>query len=140
MTKALDLVLLTPATAIVTFKDAFMHYVNAAELMQFFSQERFYLTLRVFYNRLNTIINTLPEQQLPLEVFDRFKRADCPDLARKNLGIRSDLQHVQLRIKPHTKSKQIAALHQELQSVLKKAIFAVASLLNNFLIEVPIRR
>ncbi len=131
--EALDLVLLTPEAAIVTFKDAFMHYVNAAELMQFFSQERFYLTLRVFYNRLNTIINTLQEQQLPLEVFDRFREQIAPIWRGKSPEFEQIFQHVQLRIKPHTKSKQIAALHQELQSVLKKGDFAVASLLNSLL-------
>lgn len=133
--EALDLVLLTPEAAIVTFKDAFMHYVNAAELMQFFSQERFYLTLRVFYNRLNTIINTLQEQQLPLEVFDRFREQIAPIWRGKSPEFEQIFQHVQLRIKPHTKFKQIAALHQELQSVLKKGDFAVASLLNSCLID-----
>ena len=124
-----------PETAISTFQDAFTHYVTAAELMRLFSQERFYLTLRVFYNRLNTIVKTLQEQKLSWQLLDRLGEEISPLWQRKSLEFEHIFQYVQLRIEPHTKSEQIATLHRELQPVLKKGDFALASLLNSCLID-----
>jgi tetratricopeptide (TPR) repeat protein len=117
-------------TIMNVFKGSFAYYVRAAELMQEFNVDRYYLTLRVFYNRLNTLINALQEKNISLDWMD-----DLQSAWKGKAGEFNEIyKHVQLRVKPEEQRQDIENLEYNLHDILKKGDFGIAALLNECLI------
>lgn len=117
-------------TIMPVFQEAFTQYVRAAELMRMFNPDRYYLTLRVFYNRLNTLLVALQQQHVALGWMNDLK-AVWED---KHEVFKEIFTHVHLRIKPEERLHEIERLQGRLQDVLLTGDFGLALLFNDCLI------
>ncbi len=144
--------------AITALKNSFTHYVTATKLMRQFNEGRYYLTLRVFYNRLNVLIDKIFEQNISLTKLSRLKELkvlwtrrteDLEELSHRiqtqgffphwyhytrSEELEEIYRYIQLRIRPQEKSPQIEKLQKHLLDVLNEGNFGLASLLSNCLI------
>lgn len=112
------------------FKRAFTHYVRAAELMHIFNADRYFLTLRVFYNRLNTLIDALQEKDISLEWMDDLQST----WKGKAEEFKEIYTQIHLRVQSEKKREDIENLENDLHDILKKGDFGLAALLNECLI------
>lgn len=133
--------------AITALKNGFTHYVIAAGLMKQFNEDRYYLTLRVFYNRLNVLIDKLYEKKILFQemnwmrelktLWDR-KAEELKELRtfwlRQEKEFEQIFYYIQLRIRPKEKLQQINQLYGHFQDILNQGGFGLASLLSSCLI------
>ena len=118
--------------ALKAFHAAFTHYVTAAGLMKRFNEDRYYLTLRVCYNRLSLLLNLLAADPLSdradwIGFLSMLWQGKVPELDQ----IYHDLQ---LRIRPQEKREEIQALAQSLTPCLERGQYGLAALRNSCLI------
>ncbi len=122
----------TFSSALKAFHLAFSHYVNAAVLMKQFNEDRYFLTLRVCYNRLNTL----------LEVVSAHLSADQADYVGilsmvwqgKTPELEEIYHYLQLRFRAQEHVAEISALEASLLPRLEKGQYGVTVLLNSCLI------
>ncbi len=144
--------------AIQALKKSFSHYVTATRLMRQFNEERYYLSLRVFYNRLHGLIDKIFDQHISLQMLARIQEIksvwtrntqELEALSQhitvqgsvphwfhytKTAEIEEIYQYIQLRIRPQEKLEQIQRLQTHLKDVLNIGNFGLTSLLNSCLI------
>lgn len=119
--------------AIKSLKEAFEHYVKAAGLLKDFS-ELYHLALRIFYNRLNTLLEKQRNQK-PLEpVIGRLDEL-------RNIWTREQLpvferlyQYVLLQRASEQNQEKLRELEKELDKARNVGDFGLALLLNDCLI------
>lgn len=118
--------------ALKAFHVAFSHYVNAALLMKEFNDDRYFLTLRVCYNRLNTLLDAVsttvtPEQADCIGILSVLWQGKAPEIG--------EIYHyLQLRLQPHAHEEDIRQLQESLTPRLEKGQYGVTALLNSCLI------
>jgi len=122
----------TLSAALKALHVAFSHYVKAAVLMKRFNEDRYFLTLRVCYNRLNTLFDTI-STALTLE------QADCIGILSvvwqgKAPEIEEIYHYLQLRLQPQAHLAEIHQLQASLTLRLEKGQYGVSALLNSCLI------
>lgn len=130
--------------AMTTMKTAFRHYVKAAALMEAFNnQDLYYLTLQVFYNRLNVFIDDqlkLTNISKVVEQLDELsflweQRSEIKSALRTHFRCQKLHKYVLLRIQQENLENGIHALRQDLQDVLnQRGNFGWALLLADCLI------
>lgn len=115
-------------------KEAFDHYTIAAVLMQEFNETRYYLILRVFYNRLNTLLEASRNQQIVSSIF-HFLDVQRSEWQAQISAFEQIFYYIALRIQSEeTLSSHLAALSQTIQQQLNQGNFGLALLLNDCLI------
>ena len=117
-------------------KKAFDHYTTAAVLMREFNETRYYLILRVFYNRLNTLLEASRNQQIVSNVF-RFLDGQRGEWQAQISAFEQIFYYVALRIQSEeTQRSHLEELLQAMQPHLNQGNFGLALLLNDCLIGV----
>lgn len=116
-------------------KQAFQHYLSAISLMETFHKKQYYIALRVFYNRLNTLINKVEQKDVSSSIMGRLVELTSV-WAAKSEDFEKICNYIFLRIQPQSKTDKINHLKEELQSVVSKENYAWALLLNDCLIQV----
>lgn len=125
--------------AVNIMRRAFGHYITAALFMKRFSRNRYYLALRIFYNRLSTLIDIgyLPSSS------DTFREAFFEKIGQlQSLWATHEISEFHtiygyacLRIRPETQKTEIDKLqHKLLPEAIEQGRFGMASLLNDGLI------
>ncbi|GAK60153.1 hypothetical protein ANT_29940 [Candidatus Vecturithrix granuli] len=115
-------------------KEAFDHYTAAAVLMRKFNETRYYLILRVFYNRLNTLLNASRNQQIVSSVF-HFLDVQRGEWQAQISAFEQIFYYVALRIQSEeTQRAHLDELLQTIQPYLNQGNFGLVLLLNDCLI------
>ena len=116
--------------ALPTLLRAFSYYINAANLAEQFEEQRHYLTLRVFYNRLNTLIHLAQTGDIPSQLVELVERLQ-PAWERESEYFSMIYRYLMLRIQPEEKLVDIQELQEELHAQLDRGEFGLGSLLND---------
>lgn len=124
--------------AVSLLKEAFEHYVTAIELLQPFNETRYYIALRVFYNRLRTLLNEEYERKILLPVSDRLPELR-PLWANKKKEVKETLDRISEAMAIRTLAAEdlagkISVLEQRIQDYLIKGNFGLVSLLTDCII------
>ena len=115
-------------------KEAFDHYTAAAGLMHEFNETRYYLILRVFYNRLNTLLDASRNQQIVSSIF-HFLDVQRSEWQTQIREFEQIFYYVALRIQSEeTQRSHLDELIQTIQQHLNQGNFGLALLLNDCLI------
>ena len=121
----------TFSAALKAFHLAFSHYVKAAVLMKQFNEDRYFLTLRVCYNRLNTLIETAAALTLDqadfIGILSMLWQGKAPELEEV-------YRYLQLRFHPDERLADIRQLEESLTPRLEKGQYGVTILLNSCVI------
>ena len=120
------------AAILSELKHAFQHYLTAARLIKMFNEERYYLTLRIIYNRLNVLILFIQQHKVAdgMQILDRLYAEWSPE----SDDVQQLYRYLLLRVEPHTKFNEIFQLRGEIEQVLNRGHFSLAALLIDCLI------
>lgn len=125
--------------AINILKRAFEHYIAATALMKQFSENRYYLALRIFYNRLSTLIDLgyldTSSPEFTKTFFDHLNTLQPLWASHDIVEFQKIYGYVRLRIHPETQKSEIDKLQYKLlPEAIENGQFGMASLLNDGLI------
>ena len=126
--------LIDSAKVEVHLNESFEQYTKAAVLMRQFNEKRYYLILRVFYNRLNTLLDVSSDGDIATEVFTFLdtQRSRWQQQIREFEDI---FYYVALRIQSEERlASHLDGLLTAIQQYLDHGNFGMALLLNDCLI------
>jgi hypothetical protein len=129
--------------ALSLMKAAFQEYVDSAHLKKGFNEDRYYMMLRVIYNRLSTLIEaalgpkTEPEHRIPVEVYSKL--GDLAPIFQKSAEAGELMQiynYIHLLVSPEYKADQIKELEKEIQRYREGGKLRWAVILNDLFIKI----
>lgn len=132
---------------IKSLKEAFYEYFDSARLKKVFNEDRYYMMLRIIYNRLSTLVELTsrpaigttiaPEKKIPAEIYAQIDALAAQFEKDPEIKQVYDIfQYVRLLIDPEYKPEQIRELEAEIQRVREGEKLRWAVLLNDCFIKI----
>lgn len=123
------------ATITAHFRKAFEYYLKAVALMNEFNKDAYYEALRIFYNRLRTLVDTYYEHPMLSQIFDQIHDI-YTWMTDTDETVRALYDYVRILIAPSESSLQekLHPLQTIIQRVLDQGNFGRALLLTDCLI------